>query len=145
MLSDVLVTLGNGLRVRETIPSIVARAVVWEEPRFLVGAALSSKLTRRDLLASATTAMALIGCAKARTASCTDTRGLTADEAQWRKSKGYVEPTTEPGKACAACAYFLAPQGPQTCGSCKVLKGPVHPMGSCFDFVALASQVVLSR
>jgi hypothetical protein len=107
------------------------------------GAALSSIFTRRDLLArvGAVTATALLGCAKARTASCTDTRDLTPDEAQWRKSKGYVEPTPEPGKTCAACAYFQAPQGLQACGSCKVLKGPVHPMGTCFDFVAIAAHV----
>jgi hypothetical protein len=96
-----------------------------------------SKLTRREVIGLIAAAMpaSLFGCQKPHGLSCTDTSGLTPREVHWRKGKGYVEPTPEPGKVCAQCAFFEPPRSTGFCGACKVFKGPVHPQGYCFDFV----------
>lgn len=101
---------------------------------------MDSNLTRRDVLvaAGAVIVMDLAGCSTSRN-SCTDTTGLTETEAQWRKSKGYIEPALEKGKSCVACAFFVAPTDSGLCGRCRLFKGPVHPLGSCFDFVPVGT------
>lgn len=66
--------------------------------------------------------------------TCTDTAGLTPDEVTMRNTTAaYVETTTDPGKPCSTCVQYVA--GP-SCGTCKVVKGPINPAGSCKLWVA---------
>jgi len=102
---------------------------------------VNEKLSRRDMLRSSAvlSALAVAGasaaCSKPKPAalSCTDTSALTPTDAMIRSSLGYVDNSTEPGKACSGCLQFL-PATPDACGACKVVKGPINPAGYCKSF-----------
>ena len=99
-----------------------------------------STVTRRQLLvmAGGAAALALPACGKKLPSSCTDTTGLSPDELQARSALAYVDATTQPGKTCETCQQYVGPKTEGACGSCKVLKGPVHPNGNCKVFVLRA-------
>ncbi len=77
------------------------------------------------------------GCDKgpfATTLSCTDTTGVTPSDLQMRNSLAYSDTSTEPEKACDKCLHFLP--GPENaCGTCRLVRGPIHPKGTCKSFV----------
>jgi hypothetical protein len=108
---------------------------------------MADKLSRRDLLqqgaalgALALGARAVAACSKNPPAlTCTDTAGLSPGDLGIRTTLAYVDVSTEPGKTCANCQQFVAPPAAGTCGTCKVLKGPINPGGNCKSFVAKPS------
>jgi hypothetical protein len=66
--------------------------------------------------------------------TCTDAKGLTADETKMRtETLAYVEKSTDPAKTCKACALYKAAAEGQ-CGSCQLVKGPINPAGTCKSF-----------
>jgi len=69
--------------------------------------------------------------------SCADTTALSSDEANARTSLGYVD-STQTEKTCVACAQWVAPKDASECGGCKLLKGPIHPRGTCKAFAPKA-------
>jgi hypothetical protein len=76
---------------------------------------------------------ALTGCSK--TLRCEDTSGLSPDDTRLRTEiAAYVDQSTDPSKHCAECVQFN-PAGKDACGTCKVVKGPINPNGSCKLFV----------
>jgi hypothetical protein len=86
-------------------------------------------MNRRELLTGAG-ALFLLGCAKDKSSfACMDVSALSAEDQQARAQSSYVDRTTEAGKNCESCQQFIA--GKDGCGSCKLLKGPVHPWGYC--------------
>ena len=94
-------------------------------------------LTRRRLLVVAPitlAALALGACAKKEPDACTSTLGLTNEEIKTRNSLAYADRSPDPKKHCIDCVQYVAPPSIDQCGSCKVLKGPVHPRGSCNVF-----------
>ena len=68
--------------------------------------------------------------------TCTDTTGLADEEARARVTLGYVDHAPEAIKSCVACQQFVASPIAGRCGQCKILKGPVHPDGTCKVFSA---------
>jgi hypothetical protein len=95
--------------------------------------------SRRDVLRSAVRLAVVFGgtvaCGKATApAACLDVTGLTPDDAQARTALGYAEPAADQSKGCASCQQFVAPAADGACGSCKLLKGPIHPNGTCKVF-----------
>jgi hypothetical protein len=103
---------------------------------------MSRNLSRRDLLqqSAAFGAVAVFGAAACgkeapKLLVCSDTTGLTPSELMIRTALAYVEPSPQPEKVCSRCQQFI-PTAPDACGTCKVLKGPVNPGGSCKSFVA---------
>jgi hypothetical protein len=100
-----------------------------------------SPLTRRRLLivAPATIAsFALAACEKKEPDACTSTLGLMPDEIKTRTSLGYRDRSADPKKHCIDCQQYIAPPSVDQCGGCKVMKGPVHPRGSCNVFTPKA-------
>jgi hypothetical protein len=69
------------------------------------------------------------GCGKMRF-TCTDTSGLSDTDKQQRVTLAYTDTSADPNKLCKDCVQWLPPQG-SGCGACKVMKGPVHPEGTC--------------
>lgn len=67
---------------------------------------------------------------------CDDTLGLKPDEVDTRKTLQYADTSPDPAKQCNLCQQFVAPPAANTCGTCKILKGSVHPNGYCKSFVA---------
>ena len=102
---------------------------------------MDEKLSRRDVLQRSAAfgvlaAVGTAGCGKTQKAlACTDTMSLSAADAQARASLAYVDNSVEPGKSCTSCQQFI-PAAPETCGTCKVVKGPINPKGYCKSFVA---------
>ena len=93
-------------------------------------------LTRRAALARVVAlplAAALAGCSK--TLRCEDTAGLSPDDTRLRTEiAAYVDQSQDPNKHCGQCVQFN-PGGKDACGTCKVVKGPINPNGSCKLFV----------
>ncbi len=102
---------------------------------------MQDKLSRRDVLQQgaalgAFVVMGTAACNKPAALTCTDTTGLSAPDVQVRTSLAYVDVSTEPGKLCSGCQQFVAPAAAGSCGTCKVVKGPISPNGYCKSFVA---------
>lgn len=101
-------------------------------------------ISRRDLLqksAAVAGALAVFGgaaaCSKQPAALvCTDTTGLAPADVTVRTTLGYTDVSMEPGKMCSNCQQFVPNATPNTCGSCKILKGPINPKGHCKSWVA---------
>ena len=100
----------------------------------------SPEVTRRRLLVIAGSAIALLGAAacKSGPSSCTDVTGLTPEEVKTRQTVAYLDRSTDIKKTCEQCQQYTAPAAKDQCGTCKVIKGPVHPEGYCSLFVAKA-------
>jgi hypothetical protein len=103
---------------------------------------MDEKVSRRLVLQQSAAFGALVvfgasACNKKPAAlSCTDTSTLSTTDAQVRTALGYVDTSVEPGKSCTGCQQFNAPPAPGSCGTCKVVKGPINPGGYCKSFVA---------
>ena len=78
----------------------------------------------------------VLGCKRAppTPSSCKDTKGLTGEERAVRTTLAYVDRTPQVEKACNACQHWVPPAEEGACGGCKLLKGPIHPDGSCKAF-----------
>lgn len=94
-------------------------------------------MKRRDLLKVLALAAFAPACKKVHAAfACTDTSGLSFDETNARKTLAYVDSSVDPKRTCVQCVQWVAAKEDGTCGGCKVLKGPVHPDGTCKSFAA---------
>lgn len=92
-------------------------------------------MNRRELLKVFAAAALLPACRKAHAAfTCTDTSGLSDGETTARKALAYADASADPSRTCAKCVQWVEAKEDGTCGGCKVLKGPVHPNGTCKSF-----------
>ena len=96
--------------------------------------------SRRDLLRSlgavvvaGSTPLLVVGCGDDEFA-CTNLSGLTTAERQARTVLAYVDRSPQPDKRCDNCRFFKS-AGPEKCGGCQLIKGPVHPKGYCKSWV----------
>ena len=96
-------------------------------------------ISRRDLLkkswmlglAAAVAPAALnAACGSPSAPQCTNTQGLSQAEIGMRTANAYVDHSPEAAKNCLNCNFFET-RGPDACGGCKVLKGPIAPHGYC--------------
>jgi hypothetical protein len=106
---------------------------------------MDKTMSRRALLlrgvALSTLATCAAACGKSRAVAlvCTDTAGLSPADNNLRVALEYVDVSTTPGKTCSNCQQFIPSAAPNTCGTCKVVKGPINPTGNCKSFVAKVS------
>jgi hypothetical protein len=92
--------------------------------------------SRRAFLAvSASLGAALLGCSKQREFACTQTQGLTPEQVQARTAAGYEEPASDSSRVCNLCQQWEE-RGSNQCGGCKLMRGPIHPQGTCRLFVS---------
>lgn len=96
-------------------------------------------ISRRDLLkkvwmvgvaASVAPAVFNAGCGGSEPLQCTDTRGLSQADVAMRNSNAYVDHSPDAAKNCDNCNFFES-RGAAACGTCKVIKGPIAPLGTC--------------
>jgi hypothetical protein len=95
--------------------------------------------SRRDFFRSAMglslVLLGAAGCSKNRVPiSCGVGAGIAPEDLQVRVSLRYVEPADDTKRTCSSCQQYLTPAAGGGCGSCKVLKGPIHPNGTCKAF-----------
>ncbi|HEY2407600.1 MAG TPA: hypothetical protein VGI10_16440 [Polyangiaceae bacterium] len=95
----------------------------------------SVDLGRRRLITLVGSALTL-GMASCKRAPlvCADTSTLSSEALTARQALGYLDISSDPTKYCELCQQYV-PAADQ-CGECKVLKGPIHPRGTCRAFVA---------
>ncbi|HEY3498327.1 MAG TPA: hypothetical protein VGK73_26715 [Polyangiaceae bacterium] len=93
---------------------------------------------RRLLYSAASTALAgaILACQKSPPATC-PAGALTPDEINVRTTLGYTDHTPEPGKPCVKCTQYVPAPSADQCGTCKIMKGPIHPKGYCRAFAPL--------
>jgi hypothetical protein len=101
-------------------------------------------ITRRDILRKSLTLSALAGVAafgvacknEPKEIHCDDTTGMAPADIETRKALAYQDKTADPNKMCQNCQQYVAPASAGACGTCKVLKGSVHPNGYCKSWAA---------
>ena len=70
---------------------------------------------------------------------CSDVSKLTDIEKANRTTLNYAQKSTFEGQKCANCVQFKAPTQANTCGTCKVVAGPINPEGHCLSWAPKAS------
>jgi hypothetical protein len=98
-------------------------------------------MNRRALLGTAVTALAaLTGAAACRKKPlvCDGLPGLAPADLQLRTTLQYLDTTPVPDRACVNCTLYVAAPEDGQCGTCKVVKGPIHPNGTCKIFIRKA-------
>lgn len=69
---------------------------------------------------------------------CTDVSGLSDGDKKAREGLKYVDVTTIAEKNCANCQLYVAAAAGASCGTCKVVKGPIAPKGYCTAWAKMA-------
>jgi hypothetical protein len=103
----------------------------------------SERTSRRDFFRGAMGLTLVVvgasGCSNERVPiSCGVDQGVTPDDLQARATLGYVEPSRDADRTCSRCQQYVTPAAAGACGGCKVLKGAIHPHGSCRAFAPKA-------
>jgi hypothetical protein len=90
---------------------------------------------RRLLLVAPAAALAFAAaCKKGAPASCGDTSSLGPDEVATRNSLGYADKSLDATQECIKCRQYVPAASDGACGGCKIMKGPIHPLGTCRAF-----------
>jgi hypothetical protein len=77
--------------------------------------------------------VAALACSKKPSVfTCTDVGGLSQTDGTARSNARYVDHAADAARACKQCVQFLGSY--DGCGACKLMRGPVHPDGSCNVF-----------
>jgi hypothetical protein len=99
----------------------------------------SPPVTRRHLLLVAPAAALAFAaaCKKGAPASCNDKSGLTPADVSAREALAYVDRSTDMTQLCVKCRQYLPGPASDACGSCKIMKGPIHPNGTCRAFAGM--------
>lgn len=99
---------------------------------------MTQRLERRRLLVSSglLAAGALgVSCKRSETCPPEQLAKLSAEDRKLRETLHYTERSADPQKLCNACQQYLA-NTDADCGGCKLIKGPIHPAGTCVAFSA---------
>jgi hypothetical protein len=89
------------------------------------------------LVAPAAALAFAVGCKKGPPASCDDKSGLTPDDISLRNSLGYADRSTDATQLCVKCRQYVPAPAADACGTCKIMKGPIHPNGTCRAFAGM--------
>jgi hypothetical protein len=90
------------------------------------------------LITAAGAALAACG-KKTEPDSCLDVGSLSEPEKMARSALQYSDSSPQPDKRCLLCNLYQPPADPSQCGTCQIVKGPIHPKGYCTAFVAKTS------
>jgi len=82
--------------------------------------------------------LVVLGCKRRPPPTCTDVSGLSPEDAHSRSALGYLDQAPDVARACEKCTQYLEAKSDGTCGSCRVLRGPISPAGTCKLFAAKA-------
>lgn len=103
---------------------------------------MDDRVTRRDLLRTGLK-LAVIGsalpvlsaCGK-KALTCDDPSQLSTADKQLRATLQYVDKSPQgEAKNCNNCEFFTS-AGDAACGTCTLVKGPIHPLGYCTSWAA---------
>jgi hypothetical protein len=80
-------------------------------------------------------AKSTIDAAREAADPCNDVSQLSATARQTRETFQYETRSSDPQKHCKACNFWQEPVEEGICGTCTLVKGPIHPLGSCISWV----------
>lgn len=89
---------------------------------------------RHLLLTSAVWGAAVLAGACKRRETCPPSQ-LGPEDVKLREALHYTDHSADPQKLCNGCQQYL-PNTDADCGTCKLMKGFVHPAGYCAAFSA---------
>ena len=102
-----------------------------------------NRISRREFLHATTLLGGVVvvlgaGCGSSGTGAltCTDTRALSDADRALRAHLQYSDRSPDPTTTCSGCRFFIAPASVPACGTCSLVRGPVHPDGKCTSWVA---------
>lgn len=99
-------------------------------------------LTRRGLLSGGglLAAATFVGCKERqeREFTCLPDAKLPEPEMKARNAVEYVERGTDASRHCDVCQHWQPGKSDDACGGCAVLRGPIHPRGTCRVFTKRA-------
>ena len=100
-----------------------------------------TRFTRRRVLRALAlapvAAAALSACSKKDAPdSCQDVSGLSDADKSTRTTLQYTDRAPAQDKQCRLCSFYQPAPEPTKCGSCTLVKGPIHPNGYCTAFAA---------
>jgi len=103
-----------------------------------------TRVTRRAVLrvlaVAPMAATALSACGKKDAPdSCQDVSGLGDAEKTARSALQYTDKAPAADRQCHLCNFYQAASEPSKCGGCTLVKGPIHPQGTCSAFAAKAA------
>jgi hypothetical protein len=81
-------------------------------------------------LGMATVVLGSTACGKKEPSKCDDVSSLNPADKKLRESQDYEDHTSHADQTCLGCTQYVAGAEGQ-CGTCKVIKGPIHPKGWC--------------
>ena len=67
---------------------------------------------------------------------CSDTKGLTDAEKGMRTALKYADTVEDATRECVKCQLYIPEAKAGTCGGCQILKGTIHPKGTCASWSA---------
>ena len=76
-----------------------------------------------------------IQAAKEAADPCNNLSQLTPDERVTRTTFKYQPLAKDPTKLCVTCNFWIPDPKGGLCGTCTLVKGPVHPKASCVSWV----------
>jgi len=65
---------------------------------------------------------------------CNDLTTLTEDELATRTNFEYETKATDETLLCKTCNFWQPSAEEELCGTCTLMKGPIHPLGSCISW-----------
>jgi len=96
-----------------------------------------STLTRREMLGHSVGLLvigstpALLSACKKREVHCNEVSGLSEADIELRSQLEYRDDSPHgEAKNCANCAFYVVGKKNE-CGTCSLVKGPIHPLGYC--------------
>lgn len=89
---------------------------------------------RRLLLSTAVLGATFVASGCKRSDTCPPSQ-LSPEDAKLRETLHYTDHGPDPHRLCNGCQQYL-PNNDADCGGCKLMKGFVHPAGSCAAFTA---------
>ena len=75
-----------------------------------------------------------IDAAQAAADPCNDLSGPTEAELATRTTFKYEKRSSDPEKLCKTCNFWQPSKDDALCGTCTLVKGPIHPLGSCMSW-----------
>lgn len=75
-----------------------------------------------------------VEAAKEAADPCSDVSQLTPPEQATRRTFKYEPRAKDPTKLCTTCNFWIPDPDGGLCGTCTLVKGPIHPKGSCMSW-----------
>lgn len=80
-------------------------------------------------------ARSTIDAAREAADPCHGTSRLSEAALKTRETFKYEKRASDPQKLCKSCNFWQPPAPGELCGECTLVKGPIHPSGSCMSWV----------